>query len=153
MRKPKDKTKAKTTAKSKTNARKKTKATRRSTAKRRRDRNTPGDQPLSFDLPAKDAMTAETGAAAKHPVHDSIDLVLAECDKVAAVLTELARDEGMPPLTIKPVETADHTGAAKAGWAVVSVDPHRPLTEGEAKRIVAAMGEPRTSAPIGIAAE
>ena len=91
-------------------------------------------------------MTVQIRPAAEHLVHDSIDLVLAECDKVDAVLSELAWDDDMPPLTIKQVETAD-------GWAVVSADPQKPLTENEAKRIVAAMRQPRPSAPIRIAAE
>lgn len=145
MRKPKRKPKTKAKAKAETKARETTKTTRRSAAKRRPDRNAPGDQPLSFGRPAKDEMTVQTAPAAPHPVHDSINLVLAECDKVAAALIELTRDEGMPPLATRQVETA--------GWAVVSADPQRPLTESEAQRIVAAMRQPGTPAPVRIAAE
>jgi hypothetical protein len=121
--------------------------------KRPRHRNPRGDQPLSFDLPAKDDTTVQTDATPKHLVHDSINLVLAECDKVDAALTEITQDHDMPPLAIKQVATAGEAGVAKTGWAVVSGDPRRPLTESDAKRIVAAMRRPGTSAPIWIAAE
>jgi hypothetical protein len=108
---------------------------------------------LSFDLPAKDGMTEQIGAAPKHRVHDSINLVLAECDKVDAALIEITQNHEMPPLTIKEVETADDGGGAKKGWAVVSADPQKPLTERQAKDIVAAMRPSRMPAPIRIAAE
>jgi len=98
-------------------------------------------------------MTVQTGAAPRHLVHDSINLVLAECDKVDAALIEVTQDHDLPPLAIKRVETADGGGLAKMGWAVVSGDPQRPLSEMDARRIVAAMRRPRMSAPIRFAAE
>jgi hypothetical protein len=134
----------------KTKTRGKTKTAPKSLVKRR---NPPGAQPLSFALPAKDDMTVQTGAAPRHLVHDSINLVLAECDKVDAALIGITQDHKMPPLAIMQVATTDSGGAAKTGWAVVSGDPQRPLTESDAKRIVAAMRRLRTSAPMWIAAE
>ena len=146
------------TAKKKTKTRKKTKAARekaapKSVVKRRRPRNLQRDQPLSFDLPSKDDVTVQAGAAPNQLVHDSINLVLAECDKVAAALIEITQDYDLPPLTIRPVDTRDDSSVANTGWAVVSDDPQRPLTETEARTIVAAMRWPRTSAPLRIAAE
>jgi len=143
----------KTKGTTKTKMRGKKKTTPKSLVKRRRLRNPRDDQPLSFALPPKDDMTMQTGAAPKHLVHDSINLVLAECDKVDAVLIEIAQDHDMPPLTIRQVETAEGGGVTRNGWAVVSGDPQRPLSEMDAKRIVAAMRRPRTPAPIRIAAE
>jgi hypothetical protein len=131
----------------------KTKSTSRPLVKRRGNRSSRDGQPLSFDLTAKDDMTVQTAAAPKQLVHDSINLVLAECDKVDAALVEITQDHNMPPLTIKQLEMANDGRIAKIGWAVVSADPHRPLTESDAKHIVAAMRRPRTSAPISIAAE
>jgi hypothetical protein len=81
-------------------------------------------------------------------MHDSINLVLAECDKVDAALIEITQDHDMPPLAIKQVETGGDGGVAKIGWAVVSGDPQRPLTERDAKNIVAAMRRP--AGPAGV---
>jgi hypothetical protein len=58
-------------------------------------------------------MTVQTGPAVEHLVHDSINLVLAECDKVDAVLIELGRNDDMPPLTLKQVETEGDGGVTK----------------------------------------
>ena len=143
----------KTKVKAKSESRGRTKTRPKSLVKRRRLRDPRDGQPLSFDLPAKDGMTVQTGAAPRHLVHDSINLVLAECDKVDAALIEVTQDHDLPPLAIKRVETADGGGLAKMGWAVVSGDPQRPLSEMDARRIVAAMRRPRMSAPIRFAAE
>ncbi len=98
-------------------------------------------------------MTEQIGAVPKHRVHDSINLVLAECDKVDAALIGITQDHLMPPLTIKAVEMADGGGGAKRGWAIVSADPQKPLTERQAKEIVAAMQPSRTAVPSRLAAE
>jgi hypothetical protein len=107
---------------------------------------------LSFDPPAKNDMPQEIVAAPKHPVHDSIDRVIAECDKVDAALTEFTRQD-MPPLAVKELKPSDDGAEATRGWAVVSADLQKPLTEWQARAIMAAMQSPRTPVPIRIAAE
>jgi hypothetical protein len=155
MRKTKGKTKPKTKTRMRMRMRgtTKTKAKTRPKSHVKRRRNPRGDRPLSFDRAARDGMTEQIGAAPKHRVHDSINLVLAECDKVDAALIEITQNHEIPPLTIKEVETADDGGTVKRGWAVVSADPQKPLTERQAKDIVAAMRPSRMPAPIRIAAE
>ncbi len=145
--------KVKGKAKTKRRTRGKTRTAPKSPVKRPRHRNSRDDRPLSFDLPAKDDMTEQIGAVPKHRVHDSINLVLAECDKVDAALIGITQDHQMPPLTIKAVEMADGGGGAKRGWAIVSADPQKPLTERQAKEIVAAMQPSRTAVPSRLAAE
>ena len=98
-------------------------------------------------------MAVQIGAAPKHRVHDSINLVLAECDKVDAVLIEIAQDHDMPQLAVKQVAVGDDAGGLTTGWAIVSGDPRRPLTESDARHVVAAMERLRTSAPPSLAAE
>jgi hypothetical protein len=86
-------------------------------------------------------------------VRESVDRVMAECDKVDAALFEMSRAtqvEDLPLLTIEEIATE---GGTNRGWAVVSADPQRPLTEMQAKAIIAAMQSRGTPAPIGIAAE
>ena len=89
-------------------------------------------------------------------MRESVDRVMAECDKVDAALFEMTRAtqvEGLPPLTIEEIDTGDREGATERGWAVVSADPRRPLSETQAKEIIAAMQSRGTPAPVGIAAE
>lgn len=129
-----------------------------------RGRNAERGQVLSSGPPAKKAMRTQiqraprktTETAPKQGVRESIDRVIAECDRVDAALIEITRaaqrdDNDMPPLTIQMVELGRDAGAS--GWAVVSGDPHRPLTEQQARDIVAAMKSIATSAPFGVAAE
>jgi hypothetical protein len=146
-------TKARTTKARTTRARTKTK--RKSAVSRpRRDGNGANGQALSFDPPAKDVMPEQAQAAPRHRVRDSVDRVMAECDKVDAALIEMTRttwDQDLPPLAIKEID-ADEVEAATRGWVVVSGDPHRPLTERQAKHIVAAMRSQDATAPIGIGA-
>jgi len=100
-------------------------------------------------------MRKKTQTAPKQGVRESIDRVIAECDRVDAVLFEITRtaqNDDMPPLTIQMVELGDEAGAT-GGWAVVSSDPHRPLTEEQARDIVAAMESAGTKTPFGVAAE
>lgn len=104
-----------------------------------------------------EAAPRKTEAAPRQGVRDSIDRVIAECDRVDAVLIEITRtaqndENDMPPLTIQMLELDGEAGT-KRGWAVVSADPHRPLTEQQANDIVAAMKSLETNPPIGIAAE
>ncbi len=115
-------------------------------------RNPRGDRSLSLDPPAKDDMPRQTAAAPRHRVHDSIDRVIAGCDRVDAALVELAQQD-MPPLAIRELAAADGGAGATRGWAVVSADLRKPLTQWQARAIVAAMQSPRTPAPISIAAE
>lgn len=120
-----------------------------------RGRNAGRGKVLSSGPPAKKAMRKKTQAAPKQGVRESIDRVIAECDRVDAVLFEITRtaqDDDMPPLTIQMVELGDEAGAT-TGWAVVSADPHRPLTEEQARDIVAAMESAGTKTPFGVAAE
>jgi hypothetical protein len=145
----------KTTGKTggKTRGKAKAKTTAKSPARRRRAGGNPGhDGSLSFDPPAQDDMSQQTAAASKHRVHDSIDRVMAECDKVDAALVEFTRQD-MPPLTIKELKGAAACAEATGGWAVVSADVQRPLTEWQARAIVAAMQSPGASVAVGIAAE
>lgn len=119
-----------------------------------RGRNAGRGEVLSSGSPAKKAMRKKTQTAPKQGVRESIDRVIAECDRVDAVLFEITRtaqNDDMPPLTIQMV-LGDEAGAT-GGWAVVSADPHRPLTEEQAKDIVAAMESAGTKAPFGVAAE
>jgi hypothetical protein len=90
-------------------------------------------------------MPDRTGALSDRCVHDSISRVIAECDKVDAALIEMTRQD-MPSLAIKELEVADSASGVKRAWAVVSADPQKPLTEWQAKDIVAAMRSPPTSA-------
>ncbi len=113
--------------------------------RRRRQRNPSGDRPLSFNSSAQDDMPNQTDASSNLRVHDSINRVLAECDKVAAALIEM-RHHDLPPLTVKEVDVAEGGRAVKRVWAVVSADPHRPLTEWQAKDIVAALRSTGTNA-------
>ncbi len=141
------------TTKAKTGRKTKEKTTRKSPVKRPRNgRNRDADRPLSFDPPPNDDMSQQAVAAPRHRVHDSIDRVIAECDKVDAALTEFARQD-MPPLMIKELTPAAGGAGATRGWAVMSADLQRPLTEWQARAIVTAMQSPREPAPIGIAAE
>jgi hypothetical protein len=113
---------------------------------------------LSFDRLAKDAMPKKTKpgkSAAKQRVRASIDRVIAECDKVAAALIEMTRGtqhQDMPPLAIREIGTGDCEAVTRV-WAVVSDDPQRPLTERQARDIVAAVRSLATPAPTSIAAE
>jgi len=120
-----------------------------------RGRNAGRGEVLSSGPPAKKAMRKKTQTAPKQGVRESIDRVIAECDRVDAVLFEITRtaqNDDMPPLTIQMVELGDEAGAT-GGWAVVSSDPHRPLTEEQARDIVAAMDSAGTKTPFGVAAE
>jgi hypothetical protein len=45
----------------------------------------------------------------------------------------------MPPLTTREVETGWGGGGPERGWAIVSDDPRRPLTEEQALRILTAL--------------
>ncbi len=92
---------------------------------------------------------AATAAAPCQGVHASIDRVIAECDKVDAALLEFTRQD-MPPLTIKELDAAG--AGATRGWAVVSADVQKPLTEPQARAILAAL-QLGTPAAIRIAAE
>jgi hypothetical protein len=131
----------------------KAKATAKSAGKRRRTGGNPGgDGSLSFDPPAQDDMSQQSAATSKHRVHDSINRVMAECDKVDAALVEFTRQD-MPPLAIKDLKGAGGGAEATSGWAVVSADAQRPLTEWQAKAIVAAMQSPGAPVQVGIAAE
>jgi hypothetical protein len=120
-----------------------------------RGRNAGRGEVLSSGPPAKKVMRKKTQTAPKQGVRESIDRVIAECDRVDAVLFEITRtaqDDDMPPLTIRMVELGDEAGAT-TGWAVVSADPRRPLTEEQARDIVAAMESAGTKTPFGVAAE
>jgi hypothetical protein len=128
------------------------KAKRKSSVKRRRVvRNSAVVQPLSFDPPSGDDMPRQTKSLPKRRMRDSIDRVIAECDKVDAALFEITQNQEMPPLTIRELDVGE--GGAERGWAVVSADPQRPLTEKQAKEIVAAMQPPGLVARMTIAAE
>lgn len=128
-----------------------------------RGRNARPDQTLSSDPVAKNDMPKRTKRTPKARAPAGIDRVIAECDKVdaaldavTAALNELARTgqgQLMPPLTIKEVAMGDGLADDQRGWAVVSGDPQMPLTEKQAREIVAAMQSLGTLAPIGIAAE
>jgi hypothetical protein len=138
----------------------KTAKTKRNLPVRRRVRNAGADRVLSLYTPAKDDMPNQVKRAPKpapgQRVRESVDRVMAECDKVDAALFEMARAtqvEDLPPLTIEEIDTGDGEGGTNRGWAVVSADPQRPLTETQAKEIIAAMQSRGTPAPIGIAAE
>lgn len=50
-----------------------------------------------------------------------------------------ATDEPLPPLTTMEVETGFGDSGPERGWAVVSDDPRRPLTEKQAQRLLAAL--------------
>jgi len=89
-------------------------------------------------------MPEQTVASSNLRVHDSINRVIAECDKVDAALIEMTRHD-MPSLTIKELELADNGSGVTRGWAVVSADPQKPLTEWQARDIVAAMLSPPTN--------
>jgi hypothetical protein len=130
-----------------------------------RGRNAGRGQVLSSGPPAKKAMRTQiqratrkkTETAPKQGVRESIDRVIAECDRVDAALIEITRaaqndGDDMPPLAIRMVELGRDAGAT-SGWAVVSGDPSRPLTEQQARDIVAAMKSIETNAPFGVAAE
>lgn len=127
-------------------------------SRRGRLRNAGGDRALSVDPPAKEDMSKQAKPPKPAPgqrVRESVDRVMAECDKVDTALFEMTRAtqvEDMPPLTIKETDTGDG-GGPKRGWAIVSADPQRPLTEMQAKEIIAAMRSRGTPAPIAIAAE
>ena len=121
-----------------------------------RGRNAGRGEVLSSGPPAKKAMRKKTQTAPKQGVRESIDRVIAECDRVDAVLFEITRtaqNDDMPPLTIQMLELGGDEAAATTGWAVVSADPHRPLTEEQARDIVAAMESAGTKTPFGVAAE
>lgn len=128
-----------------------------------RDRNVPRDRTLSSDPVAKTDMRKRTKRTPKERAPAGIDRVIAECDKVDAALDKvtaavvaLARtgqDQVMPALTIQEVATGDGVAGEKTGWAVVSGDPQMPLTEKQAREIVAAMLSLGMLAPIGVAAE
>jgi len=149
-------TKIKTKTAKTTKTRTRTKTKRKSPVSRpRRDGNGADGQALSFDPPAKDVMPEQAQAAPRHRVRDSVDRVMAECDKVAAALIEMTRtswDQDLPPLAIKEIDTGEGEATTR-GWVVVSGDPHRPLTERQAKHIIAAMQSQDGTAPIGIGAE
>ena len=128
-----------------------------------RGRNVRPDRTLSSDPVTKNGMRKRTKRTPKDRAPAGIDRVIAECakvdaalDKVAAALIELERtghDQVMPPLTIREVATGDGLAGETRGWAVVSGDPQIPLTEKQAREIVAAMQTLGTLASIGIAAE
>ncbi len=113
-----------------------------------RRRGSRGDRPLSNDPPANDEVFRSAKSLRKKPVRDSIDRVIAECDKVDAALIGLTQLQEMPPLTIKQVEMGSGGAGAKRGWAVVSADPGKPLTERQAKGIIEAMQSRGVPAPI-----
>jgi hypothetical protein len=133
-----------------------------------RRRNAASDQALSSDSVAKNAMPKRTKRAQQEPAQQpaqelpaaGIDRVIAEwgkvdaaLDKVAAAVTALTRgepDQALPPLTIRELASGD---GMTGGWAVVSSDPQMPLTEQQAKEIVATMQSLHAPTPIGIAAE
>lgn len=85
-------------------------------------------------------MPRQSRSLPKRRMRDSIDRVIAECDKVDAALFEITQNQELPPLTIQGLEIGN--GGAERGWAVVSADPQRPLTEKQAKDIVVAMQPP-----------
>jgi hypothetical protein len=151
MKTTKTKTKTAKTKATKTG----TKTKRKSAVSRpRRDGNGADAQALSFDPPAKDVMPEQAQAAPRHRVRDSVDRVMAECDKVDAALIEMTRttwDQDLPPLAIKEID-ADEAEATTRGWVVVSGDPRRPLTERQAKHIIAVLQSQDATAPIGIGA-
>lgn len=122
-----------------------TKTKPKSLVKGRRERNPSADQRLSFDPPAKNDMPGQTVASPSSHVHESINRVMAECDKVDAALIEMTRQD-MPSLAIKELAAAGSGNGVKRGWAVVSADPQKPLTEWQARDIVAAMRSPPTNA-------
>jgi len=130
---------------------------RKSPARRpQRGRNGADDQALSSDPPAQDLMPEQAKAAPRHRVRASIDRVMAECDKVDALLIGITRPTpglDLPPLTIKEIETDDGEGGTARAWAVVSGDPRKPLTEAQAKEIAAALQSRSAPAPTSIAAE
>ena len=125
--------------------RKATKTKPKSRVKGRRDRNPRADGLLSFVPEAKDDMPDQTVMSSNRLVHDSINRVVAECDKVDAALLEMTRQD-MPSLAIKELDAADDGSGVTRGWAVVSADPQKPLTEWQARDIVAAMRSPPTNA-------
>jgi hypothetical protein len=149
-------------------AKAKTKAKRspKSPAKAPVRRNARDDQALSSDPIAKATMRKRPKRTQKQPAPQpaqglppaGTDRVIAEwdkvdaaLDKVAAALTEFARTErnqALPLLTIKELATGE-----QRAWAVVSGDPQTPLTEQQAREIVATMQSLRPPASIGIAAE
>ena len=124
-------------------------------------RNARRDRTLSSGPVAKNDMRKRTKRTPKERAPAGIDRVIAECDKVNAALDKVAaaliefertgQDQVMPPLTIKEVAAGDGLAGEKTGWAVVSADPQIPLTEKQAREIVATMRSLGT--PIGIAAE
>src|SRR5262249_23772773 len=91
-------------------------------------------------------ISMQAAASSKYRVYDSIDRVIAECDRIDAALLQLTQDHETPPLTVKEIAVADGGGSGRRAWAIVSADPQRPLTEWEAKDIVGAMQRPRTPA-------
>jgi hypothetical protein len=110
-------------------------------------------RPQKDDMPKQVKQAPEPAPGQR--VRESVDRVMAECDKVDAALFEMTRAtqvEDLPPLTIEEIDAGDGEGGTKRGWAVVSADPERPLTETQAKEIIAVMSR-GTPAPIGIAAE
>jgi hypothetical protein len=140
------------------------KAKRKSPVKNRRPgRNTRGELSSSSAPPAKSDTRKQTKRTRTQRVSASSNRVIAECDKVHAALDQVdaalieimrtAQNPDMPPLTIKELETGGEQAGAKRGWAVVSGDPQMPLTEKQAKQIVAAMQSLDPDAPIKIAAE
>ena len=133
-----------------------------------RRRNAAGDPALSSDSVAKNAMRKRTKRAQQEPAQQlaqqppsaGTDRVIAEWDKVDAALNKVAaavtaltraeQDQALPPLTIKDLAGGD---GLTGGWAVVSGDPQMPLTEQQARDIVATMRSLHAPASIGIAAE
>jgi len=100
--------------------------------------------------------TKQGKSAAKQRIRASIDRVIAECDKVDAALIEMTRgtpQRDVPPLAIREIDTGDGEAGTARGWAVVSDDPQHPLSEQQARDIVAAMRSFATPAPTSIAAE
>lgn len=164
---------SKTTKATKTTKSAKTAKTKRGSPVGGRVRNADDDRALSFDPPTKDEMPKKADKPAdkqakRSPkpapgqrVRESVDRVMAECDKVDAALFEMARAtqvedmplRDVPPLTIKEIDTADGEGGTTRSFAVVSADPQRPLTEVQAKQIIAAIQSHGTLAAFGIAAE
>jgi hypothetical protein len=136
-----------------------------------RRRNAGGAQALSSDVIAKNAMRKRTKRTPQEPAQQpaqapapaGTDRLIAESgkveaalDKVAAALIELRQTgqvQDMPPLTIQEIEATDGGGGGQRGWAVVSRDPQTPLTERQAREIVAAVQSLRPPASIRIAAE
>jgi hypothetical protein len=138
---------------------------------RKRQRNAGGDQALSSAASVKNAMRKRTRKTPQEPAPQpaqasapsGIDRLIAESDKVDAALDKVAaavialtrtgQAPHIPPLTIKQIETTDGQTDGQTGWAVVSGDPQMPLTETQAREIVATMQSLHAPAPIGIAAE